>query len=168
MQAWIGEVQARTHSLVQALKSYEAAAAGLADDQSRYDDARCDLAMIETKIGNVLVKMGKAREAARHYERALNISQSSVSLQHNDFPALYAAAEAYAGEGDATALEVRNALDKGARSKLWNDACTAYENSLSTWKHISNPSRLSGNGYLAADPREIAQRLAGCKAELTR
>jgi tetratricopeptide (TPR) repeat protein len=66
MQAWIGEAQAGTHNFVQALKSYEAAAAGLAEDESNFDDARCDLAMVETKIGNVLLKMGKARQAAAH------------------------------------------------------------------------------------------------------
>src|SRR5207302_2087209 len=36
MQAWIGEAQAGTHNLVQALKSYEAAAAGLVVDEPHY------------------------------------------------------------------------------------------------------------------------------------
>jgi hypothetical protein len=148
--------------------SYEAAAAGLAEDQSNFDDARCDLAMVEAKIGGVLRKLGKTREAAAHYEKDLDTAKLSVSLEHNDFPALYAAAEANAGAGDLAASEARKMADPAARSKLWNDACASYENSLSIWKRISNPSRFDGNGYLSSDPREIAQRLAACKAELVR
>ena len=44
------------------------AAAALTDNQASYDDARCDLAMVQTKIGNVLLKMGKAGEAANFYD----------------------------------------------------------------------------------------------------
>lgn len=168
MQAWIGEAQAGTHHLAQALKSFEQAAAGLAEDQANFDDARCDLAMVETKIGNVLLKMGEGRNAASHFERALDIAKLNISLEHNDFPALYAAAEAYAGAGDLAASQARNATTGAASSKLWNDACASYEKSLSVWKRTLNSSRFSGNGYLATDPREIAHRLAACKAELPR
>ena len=166
MEAWIGEAQAGTHNLAQALKSYEAAAAGLVDDEQRYDDARCDLAMVETKIGNTLVRMGKVREAATHFGRALDTAKVPVSLEHNDFPALNAAAEAHAGEGDLAELEARNAANEPAQSKLRSDACTSYEESLSIWKHISNPARINGNGYLSRNPEQIAQQLASCKAGL--
>ena len=168
MQAWIGEAQAGAHNFVQALKSYEAAAAGLVVDEPHYDDARCDLAMVETKIGNTLLRMGKAREARTHYEKALDTAKLSVSVEHNDFPALYAAAEAYAGAGDLAASEAHNTAGEAARSKLWNEACASYEKSVSVWKRISNPSRISGNGYLSRDPGEIARQLAACKAELAR
>lgn len=166
MEAWIGEAQTGSHNYVQALKSFEAAAAGLTEDESHYDDARCDVAMIETKIGNALLKLGRSREAGAHYDKALDTAKLSVSLEHNDFPALYAAAEAYAGAGDLAASEARNTVDEDARSKLWNEACASYEKSLSVWKRISNPSRVSGNGYLSGDPGEIARRLAACKAKL--
>jgi serine/threonine protein kinase/tetratricopeptide (TPR) repeat protein len=166
MQAWIGEAQAGAHNFVQALKSYEAAAAGLVVDEPHYDDARCDLAMVQTKIGNTLLRMGKSREARTHYQKALDTAKLPVSLEHNDFPALYAAAEAYAGAGDLAASEAHNTAGEAARSQLWNEACASYEKSLSVWKRISNPSRISGNGYLSGDPGEIARRLAACKAEL--
>jgi eukaryotic-like serine/threonine-protein kinase len=168
MQAWIGEAQEGTRNFAGALQSYESAAAGLAEDESNFDDARCDLAMVEAKIGGVLLKMGKTREAAAHYKKALDTAKLSVSLEHNDFPALYAAAEANAGSGDLAASEARKMADQAARSKLWNDACASYETSLTIWKRISNPSRFDGNGYFSSDPREIAQRLAACKAELIR
>jgi eukaryotic-like serine/threonine-protein kinase len=166
MQAWIGEAQAGTHNLAEALKSYQAAAAGLAEDQANFDDARCDLAMVETKIGNVLFKMGKPRDAGTHYKRSLDIAKLNVSLERSDFPALYAAAEAYAGAGDLAVSQARISTRGAARSKFWNDACASYEKSLSIWNRISNPSRISGNGYLSTDPLEITRRLAACKAEL--
>jgi tetratricopeptide (TPR) repeat protein len=68
MQAWIGEAQAGIHKFADALENYRAASVGLVDDASHFDDARCDLAMVETKIGNTLLKMGKAQEAAAHYQ----------------------------------------------------------------------------------------------------
>jgi hypothetical protein len=166
MEAWIGEAQAGTHNFAKALRSYEAAAAGLVDDEPHYDDARCDLAMVETKIGNTLLKIGKGREAGTYFDRALDTAKLSVSLEHNDFPALSAAAEAHAGAGDLAAFEARNTANQTTGSKLKNDACASYEKSLSIWKHISNPARLNGNGYLSSNPRDIAQRLAACKAAL--
>jgi non-specific serine/threonine protein kinase/serine/threonine-protein kinase len=67
MQLWIGEAHAGTHNFTEALKSYEKAATIMAADQATYDDARCDLAVIETKIGDTFVKMGKLREADATY-----------------------------------------------------------------------------------------------------
>ena len=167
MQAWIGEAQAATHNLADALKSYEAAAAALAEDEANYDDARCDLAMVEAKIGNVLLQMGRRQEAGMHFARALEVAKLDVSRAHNDFPALYAAAEAYAGAGDLAAFEAHGATNSAARSKLWNDACRSYEKSLSIWGGMANPSRISGNGFLSTDPHETAKRLAACNSERT-
>jgi hypothetical protein len=151
-----------------ALKSYEAAAASLVDDEPRYDDARCDLAMVETKIGNTLLKMGKGREAGTHFDRALDAAKLSVSLEHNDFPALNAAAEAHSGAADLAAYEARNEANKSTASKLRNDACTSYEKSLTFWKHISNPARINGNGYLSSNPGDIARRFGSLQNELSR
>ena len=160
MEAWIGEAQAGVHRLREALKSYEKAAAGLAVDQAHFDDARCDLAMVETKIGNTLVQMGRLPEAAAAYRKASETANLPFSLEHMDIPALYAAADAYAGLGDVAAAEARKAPDPAMRSKLWNDARIAYKKSLSTWEKIPSPSRFGPNGYLARDPRQIMQTLA--------
>ena len=168
MQAWIAEAQVGTNNLAQALKHFLAAAANAAEDQANFDDARCDLAMIETKIGGVLLKMGKAGDAQTHQQKAIAIANVSVSLKHNDFPALYAAAEAYAGEGDTSLAEARFSENNAARSKLWNEACASYRSSLEIWKHISEPSRFSGNGYLSSGPHSVEQRLSACKAQQPR
>jgi serine/threonine protein kinase/tetratricopeptide (TPR) repeat protein len=159
MQLWIGEAQAGTHKFTEALKSYELGATIMAADQATYDDARCDLAVIETKIGDTLVKMGKLQEASATYAKALEIANLTFSLEHKDFPALYAAADAYAGLGDVAAAQARHARDPAAQSQQYRKARTAYEQSLEVWKQIPNPSRISGNGYLAGDPHQVALRL---------
>ncbi len=164
MEAWIGEAQAGTHHLEEALKSYKKAAAGLAEDEANFDDARCDLAMVDTKVGDVLVQMGKLSEASAEYTKALDIAKPSFSLEHKDFPALYAAADAYTGLGDIATIEARKTHDPARRANLVNEARTEYEKSLSTWKQIPNPSRFNGNGYLVRDPQEVAKRLANVDA----
>jgi non-specific serine/threonine protein kinase/serine/threonine-protein kinase len=159
MQLWIGEAQAGTHKFTEALKSYERGATIMAADQATYDDARCDLAVIETKIGDTLVKMGKLHEASATYAKALEIANLTFSLEHKDFPALYAAADAYAGLGDVAAAQSRQTRDPAVQSQQYRKARTAYEKSLEVWKNIPNPSRISGNGYLAGDPHQVAVRL---------
>jgi tetratricopeptide (TPR) repeat protein len=163
MQAWIGEAQAGTHDLRGALKSFETSAAGLAEDQGNYDDARCDLAMVETKIGNLLLTMGNPVGAKQHYEKARVIAKLPESIEHSDFPALYAAAEADAGLGDITASQARATTDAATRQKLLQDACASYHSTLDVWKRIPHQSRYSGNGYLSRDPGTLTQQMAICE-----
>lgn len=159
MQAWIGEAQAASHNLPEALKNYEKAATVLSEDKATYDDARCDLAVVYARIGDILMKMGSLQEASKAYTKALEISNLPLSLEHKDFPALYAAADAYEGMGNVAAAEARRMRDPAAKSKLWNDARAAYKRSLSTWEQIPNPSRFSPNGYPAGDPGRVEQLL---------
>jgi len=160
IHVWIGEGQSGTHQLTEALASFEDAAKILAEDESAYDDARCDLAMVQTKIGNTLLRLGKRREAAAEYAKALDTAKLPFSLEHKDFPSLYAAADAYAGLGDVAAAEARDAQLPALRAKLNAEARTQYETSLNVWKQIPYPSRLNGNGLLAGDPKDVARRLA--------
>ena len=165
MQAWIAEAFTGTHNLAEALKNYEKAAATLAADQADYDDARCDLAMVQSKIGFVLLKMGKLKDAQAEYQKALDTAKLSFSLEHVDIPALYAAADAYAGMGEAAMAEARTTKEDAARATLVQKARADYESSLSIWKHIANPSRISGNGYAASlEFRELSSRLANLPA----
>jgi serine/threonine protein kinase/tetratricopeptide (TPR) repeat protein len=163
MQAWIAEAQAGTRDPRGALKTLQTAAAGLAEDQGNFDDARCDLAMVETKIGNVLLAMGNLVEAKQHYEKARATAKLPESTEHNDFPALYAAAEAYAGLGDIAASQSRTSGDAATRQKLRADACASYHSTIDIWKRIPHQSRYTGNGYLSRDPEILAQQMAICK-----
>ncbi|HTT19662.1 MAG TPA: protein kinase [Candidatus Sulfotelmatobacter sp.] len=164
MQAWIGEAQAGTRDLPGALKSFEAAAAGLAEDQGNFDDARCDLAMVETKIANVLLKMDNPIQAKEHYDKALTTAKLPVSIEHNDFPALYAAAEAYFGLVDVALAEARMTDAVPARENL-TSACASYQSGLDAWKRIPHPSRYTGNGYLSRNPDAVSQQMAICKTK---
>jgi eukaryotic-like serine/threonine-protein kinase len=163
MQAWIGEAQAGTHQFAEALTSYERAVTILAKDESNFDDARCDAAMVQTKIGNMFVRLGNLKEAKIEYIKALEKSRLTFSLEHMDTPSLYAAAEAYAGMGDVAAARARQTSEKGRRDQLLQEARTAYHKSLDVWKHIPGPARYGPNDYLARDPAEVAQRLAECE-----
>jgi serine/threonine protein kinase/tetratricopeptide (TPR) repeat protein len=163
MRAWIGEAEASTHDLRAALKSFETSASGLAEDQGNFDDARCDLAMVETKIGNVLLSMGNPVEAKQQYEKALTTAKLPASIQHNDFPSVYAAAEAYAGLGDVAVTQARMTDDASARKKLLTSACGAYQSGLDAWKRIPHLSRYTGNGYLSRGPGAVSQQMAICK-----
>jgi serine/threonine protein kinase/tetratricopeptide (TPR) repeat protein len=163
MLTWIGEAQAATNKRADALRNLEKAAKILAADQSIYDDARCDLAMVQTKIAAVLLKMGKLPEAAAEYAKALETANLEFSLQRMDLPALYAAADAYAGIGDVAVATATGLKDPMARSKLWADARASYEKSLNTWKQIPNPSRINGNEYPVGDPKQVALKLASLR-----
>jgi tetratricopeptide (TPR) repeat protein len=103
--------------------------------------------------------MGKLHEASATYAKALEIANLTFSLEHKDFPALYAAADAYAGLGNVAAAQARQTRDPAEQSQQYRKARTAYEKSLEVWKQVPNPSRISGNGYLAGDPRQVALRL---------
>lgn len=165
MQSWIAEAFAGTHNLAEALKNYEKAAAILAVDQSDYDDARCDLAMVESKIGYTLLRMGQLKDAVVEFQKALDTARLSFAIEHADIPALYAVADAYAGMGDAAMTEARKTKDDAGRAKLVQKARANYENALNVWRHIANPSRISGNGYAATmEPRELSSRLANLPA----
>ena len=163
MQAWIGEAQAGTQHFAAALKSYEDAIAILSKDEGNYDDARCDLAMLATKRGTMLAKLGRWKEANAEYSKALVKAKLSFSLEHLDIPSLYAAAEAYAGMGDVAAEQARQASDSEARSHWLEEARLDYRKSLDVWKHVPSPARYDPNGYVAREPEEIAQRLAECQ-----
>jgi hypothetical protein len=119
--------------------------------------------MVQTKIGNMLVRLGNLKEANIEYLKALENSRISFSLEHMDTPSLYAAAEAYAGMGDVAAARARKTSEKGRRDQLLQEARMEYHKSLDVWKRIPVPARYGPNGYLARSPAEVAQRLAECQ-----
>jgi tetratricopeptide (TPR) repeat protein len=160
LESWIGEAETRLHNLPEALKHYQNAAATLIGDVDKYDDARCDLAMVETKIGNTLLQMGKLSEASEHFTKAIGIANPSFSLERSDLPALYAAADGYFGLGRISAAQARATKNAVARAELQNEARRSYSNSVNISKQIPNPSAISGDGYEVGNPIEVAHQLA--------
>jgi len=127
------------------------------------DDTLCQLATSYVKAGDVLTKMRSLQEASASYEKALDIITPLISPERQDVPALYPAADAYAGLGDVAAARARIASDAREQAQLGSDARTWYEKSLSTWQNIPNPSGIGPAGFKARAPHEIARRLAECK-----
>lgn len=160
MESWIGEALLDLHKLPDALQHYENAAKALSGDVDKYDDARCDLAMVHTKIGDTQSALGKPQDATSEFQKALDLAQLDFSVERGDIPAIIAVADAYAGLGDIAAEKARKSQDTGQRSKLLHEARTQYEMSLKTAKQIAYPSRIAGNGYRTRDPKDIAVRLA--------
>ena len=159
LESWIAEGHSRMHNLPEALKHYRNAATALKADVDKYDDARCDLAMVQTKIGGTLLKMGKLQEASAEYAKALDMAKLDFSIEHRDIPSLYAAADAYAGMGAIAVAEASTTQDLTLHAKLEAEARADYQKSLNTWKQITNPAPVSGNGYVPGDPKEITRQL---------
>jgi tetratricopeptide (TPR) repeat protein len=105
--------------------------------------------------------MGQVQQAEDEYKKALETANLSVSLAHGDIPAVYAAADAYLGLGDANAAEARKARETAARVRLFKEARSFYEKSLDTWKQVANPSSMNGNDYtVLTGSKPITARLA--------
>lgn len=160
MQAWIAEAQSATGDLADAAISYQNAAKSLAEDLGSYDDARCDLAMVQAKLGSVLTRSGKFHEANEEFSKALATADLQTSVQRMDLPAIYAAAEIYASLGDLGVAEGRATPRSQDKLRLISQARANYDVSLRTRRLIPTPSRYSPNGYLVRDLGELNRQLA--------
>ena len=158
---WLGQAQAGTRDFESALKSYQTAISELESPDPMQDETRCDLATAYTKIGDTQAAMGKFTDAAAAYNKALDAARVSFAFDHQDVPALYPAADAYAGLGDVSAALARKARDADQQARLWDAARDAYQKSLGLWQKIPNPSRISPEGFMSGSPQEVTQRLAG-------
>jgi tetratricopeptide (TPR) repeat protein len=163
---WLGEAEAGQRHLHGALENYRKASAEMQSPAGRIvpDDTLCQLATSYVKAGDVLTKMRSFEEASASYQKALDIITPLISPERQDVPALYPAADAYAGLGDVPAARARRASDAREQAQLGSDARTWYEKSLSTWQNIPNPSGIGPAGFKARDPHAIARRLAERKS----
>jgi tetratricopeptide (TPR) repeat protein len=160
MQAWIAEAQSATGDYAGAASSYENAAKSLTEDLGSYDDARCDLAMVQAKRGSVLTRAGRFQEAREEFSKALATADLQPSIQRMDTPAIYAAAETYAGLGELDVTEAETVKRSEDKFRLISAARVSYERSLKVRSLIPNPSRYDSNGYLVRDLGDLNRRLS--------
>jgi tetratricopeptide (TPR) repeat protein len=162
---WLGEAEAGEGNLEAALDNYRKASAAIQPPSGERvaDDTLCGLATSYIKTGDVLARMGGFEKAAALYEKALEIAVPLLKPENQDVPAMYAAADAYAGLGKVSEAGARRASDGRERTRLWSEALSWYEKSLKTWQNIPNPSSIGPVGFKAGDPAEIARRMADCK-----
>jgi hypothetical protein len=160
MQVWIAEALLANGKPAEALVYLQSASKDLADNQANFDDARCDLALVQTKIARTQMKLGNSTEAESQFRQALSTANLTFSLEHMDLNTLYAAAEAYAGLGDVAADRAKRATDPVQKTKLLGEAQDSYQKSLDILKKIPYPSRIIANGYWVRDSKQIARQLA--------
>jgi len=154
---WIGELFALRGDLHHSLQHYEKAIASLGTNvtPAMDDDTRCELATSYMKMGNALTRMGSLHDASSAYQKALEIVNPPVAVEHHDVPALYIVAEAQAGLGDVAAALAHAAHTPEESSRLANEARTSYRQSLETWRQVPNPTRISPSGFLSDGPRQV-------------
>jgi serine/threonine protein kinase/tetratricopeptide (TPR) repeat protein len=148
---WRGDVAARQSNLPHALQHFEHAIGLLAakKDGALDDDERCEMATAFVRVGQVSLRLGKPREASVAFQKALDTVNPMVALQHQDVPALYAIGEAQTGKGEAANALARLSQDSEERSRLADEARTAYQQSLDTGRQIPNASRISPSMFLS-------------------
>jgi non-specific serine/threonine protein kinase/serine/threonine-protein kinase len=163
LESWIAEAETGIGHPAEALRHLKSAENILGSDVAKYDDARCELAMVETKFGQAYLALGKLGDAADAFDKALSLAKLEEASQQHDIPALSAGANAYAGMGDLLVLKARKQPDP-SRATL-EQARKSYEKSLGVWRQIPYPSRINANGYAVADPQTIASRLHALPSE---
>jgi tetratricopeptide (TPR) repeat protein len=162
---WMGEAESGDGDLRAALENYTKASAALQSPAGEpvADDTRCQLTTSYIKAGDVLTKTGRWEDASASYKKALDIVTPLLSPERQDMPAMYAAADAYAGEGDVSVLRARKSSEAKDQISLFNDAGAWYEKSLSIWRNIPNQSKIGPTGFTVRSATEIARAYAQCK-----
>jgi tetratricopeptide (TPR) repeat protein len=165
---WLGEAEMGLRDFKVALQHFQKATMELAVPEGKaiHDDFRCQLAESHVKTGWALLSLGKMQEASTEFKKALETTTPSLVTALQDVPAYYAAADGYAGLGDATLGEARSAKSDDERSKLIANARDFYVKSVEYWQKIPNPSRVSPSVFVVKSEGEVARSLARCKAEL--
>ncbi|HWZ99701.1 MAG TPA: protein kinase [Candidatus Dormibacteraeota bacterium] len=165
---WLGEAEMGRRDFKVALQHFQKATMELAVPEGKaiHDDFRCQLAESHVKTGRALLSLGKMQEASTEFQEALETITPSLVTALQDVPAYYAAADGYAGLGDARLRETRSAKSDDERSKLIANARDFYVKSVEYWQKIPNPSRVSPSVFVVKSEGEVARSLARCKAEL--
>jgi eukaryotic-like serine/threonine-protein kinase len=153
ISVWLGEVYVRQSNLPRALQSFKSAIALLdAKKDPLDDDERCEMTTALVRVGQTYMRLGNPQAASAAFQKALDIANPAVALQHKDVPALYPIGEAQAGKADAAAALARLARNAEDRSRFTEEARAAYQESTETWSHIPNPSRFSPGLFLSNGP----------------
>ena len=168
--ALLGEAFERSRDYVnaqryyaQALELYQATAAA---DPADAEDAVNVVIMRNHRAGAHL-KSGRIAAALEEYRDASNAEDLLASSAPDNIELLYAQADTYAGLGDTSRALALRSSDDQERSRKWTEARDWYAKSLNTWQRISSPAAVSPNLFQVTSPREVARRLAECKALLS-
>jgi non-specific serine/threonine protein kinase/serine/threonine-protein kinase len=168
---WLGEALGKSGNTSEELQLYQSAL----DAYSRVveadpKDASTALlvAACHDRIAAVLLRTGDVGKAGEHYRRALEMSSAIAPKLPESIAARYLVAATYSGLGDVASRDAQAEGSEKGRFRYWNQAQSWYEQSLSEWSRIPNPSHIAPNEFKVDVPSEVERRLARCRTELSR
>jgi tetratricopeptide (TPR) repeat protein len=135
LYTWLGEAQFQTKKYDQALNSYTKAADSLEKDV-QFDNGRCGIATDCIRKGDTYLRMNRLSDAESAYRGALAKSNLAVARDHEDLPALYPIAGAYASLGNLQLAMAEKSASSEERARIRNEACAAFTRSLEIQKQI--------------------------------
>ena len=164
IEIWLGDALDGKENLRGALHEYQKATVSLGENPKPEmdDDTRCELAESYAKAAEVMARLGNRHEAAKAYQKALDIVTPLAIPEHQDVPALYIIADASAGLQKLTTDLARSAGHSAERARPREQAQTMHQQAFSSWKQIPNSFRVNPSGFLvstymrSADPQESA------------
>ena len=114
------------------------------------------------RLAATLVRLGDIDKATQEYGKARNLLEPVVRANPGDHEIAYVLAETYTAEGNMAAVRARGARTPADRLEGWTTASSWFRKSLSTWKTVPNPARISTSGFEVMVPAEVSRRLAEC------
>ena len=165
-EIWLGEGLAKGGNLQAAVDSYQKAIANL-DAPNDDPDMRAEAAIAHTRLGQALVRLGRAEEATAAYRKALAIAEPLAKAKPPNTQALYAIADAYFDMGELSRMEAAKIPPGLARSnQQWTEARDWYSKSADAWNKIPNPAALTPGALPCGNPKAVAQAIAQSDAVL--
>jgi len=123
--------------------------------------ARLNVASTHSEIGRISVKAGLLDRATSSFQEALEISKPDLGTSPPNRHALSTSADSYSGLGSISAARAsRTGLPASERLKQWTEARSFYQESLSTWRLMRDPSPVS--------IKQAEQQLAHCDLEMNK
>jgi len=166
----LGQVDEKSRRTVDALQEYRDALGiflkGVSVDAGDID-ARLNTGAAYLRIGSALARTKAYVQSEENYRHALEYVESLTNRKPADEGALYTAANAYFGLGEAMiGMSLDTAQTQEARMQSLNQARDFLRRSSAFWGRIHNPARLAPGGFDTASPKDVEAAEIRCKTAL--
>jgi tetratricopeptide (TPR) repeat protein len=163
LYTWLGEAQMGNREYARALESFRKAVEAL-EKNVQYADGRCGIVTGYTLAGDALLPLNRTADAETALRTAMSKSDLAPAIAHNDVPALYAIAGAYAAFGHLRMAMAGTSPGREDAARLRNEACGAYQHSDEIQKRIMAPLRLSSSDFPVTDLKATKDLSRNCSA----
>ncbi|KAA6459136.1 hypothetical protein DYQ86_17890 [Acidobacteria bacterium AB60] len=142
LYAWLGEAQYSAGDFGPALESFRRSMEELVKD-SADRDTQCGIVTVNSRIGDTLLKLGRADEAETAYKAALSKLDQESAMQHSDMPSLLALRAAHHGMAEYWIFSASQ--HAGPRNQLLAKSCEELSraeklNELISFTLVFNPA----------------------------